>query len=767
MDDLSVQQQLAVAGVVATGAYMYMSTPRKAEKIRGSAPRSINDSYSVYKPGEKVSTVSKTDTVPIKLAATGIASAEGTPVTTVSKLLQKACAKFGDSPALRCERPLKELAKGETPPPALPTDQWTTWTYNEYYSEACLAAKAMMKVGVGVHDAVTIFGFNAPEWVMGEVSAILCGGIAAGIYPTDTAEQVAFKLNHSGSVVSVVGDMSKYEKIASKVDDIPTLKAIVAWDAPEVSGNVLKRKDGSTVQVFTWKEFVEFGKDVDDDDLNQRIEAQEPGQCCCIIYTSGTTGNPKGVMISHDNIIFEANTVFQSIDGLGADPSTPERILSYLPLSHVAGMLVDIILPIQVTSMRAPVELWFARVYDLKAGSLGDRLRACRPTLFLGVPRVWEKVAEKLKAVGAATKGLKKKLSSWAKAKSSEHQANCQMGGSGAYPPFFAPADALLTVIKKKLGLDACKFGLTGAAPITKDTLEYFGSLGIQINECYGMSECCGATTISLDDAHVWGSCGFEVAGCEVKVFKVDEKDLNKKEECPVAKDIFAATEEEQGEICFRGRHIMMGYMANAALGKDHVKTIQKKTDEAVDADGWLHSGDKGCVDDRGMVKITGRYKELIIGAGGENVAPVPMEDNIKRLHAGISNVMMFGDKRKYNVCVVSLKTKGATGEKPGTDDLDGGALDINPEVATLSAAKSDATWIKSITDAITATNNDPACCPMNAAKIQKFTILPTDFSVETEELTPTLKLKRSVAEKKYAAAIDAMYKSKDIYVPC
>lgn len=341
------------------------------------------------------------------------------------------------------------------------------------------------------------------------------------------------------------------------------------------------------------------------------------------------------------------------------------------------------------------------------------------------------------------------------------------MGGTGAFPPFFLPAEKLLNVIKKKLGLDACKFGLTGAAPITVDTLQYFGSLGIQINECYGMSECTGATTFSLDNAHTWGSCGFEVPGCEVKVFQIDEKDINKKKECPRTQDMFSATEAEQGEICFRGRHIMMGYMANASLGKEHSKVIQKKTDESIDADGWLHSGDKGCIDVRGMVKITGRYKELIIGAGGENIAPVPMEDNIKKLHAGISNVMMVGDKRKYNVCVVALKTKGATGEKPGTDDLDGDALKISPGITTLTAAKSDPVWIKTITDAIIATNNDSSCCPMNAAKIQKFTILPTDFSVETEELTPTLKLKRSVAEKKYADAIDAMYKSKELYVPC
>jgi long-chain-fatty-acid--CoA ligase ACSBG len=325
-------------------------------------------------------------------------------------------------------------------------------------------------------------------------------------------------------------------------------------------------------------------------------------------------------------------------------------------------------------------------------------------------------------------------------------------------PSFMFMADILLNKIKMALGLEHCKLAITGAAPITVETLEYFGSLGICINECYGMSESTGATTWSTPFTHSWGSCGFAVSGAEVKCFKVSDKNPRDKTECPRAQDPKNATDAEQGELCFRGRHIMNGYLANAKFGNEHVNEIKKKTAEAIDEDGWLHSGDMGCIDKHGMVRITGRYKELIIGAGGENIAPVPIEDHIKKLCPAISNVMMVGDKRKFNTCLVTLKAKGANGEKPGTDELDGPALDVNPDVKTISAAMTDPAWLKYVEDAIRQTNLSSAC-PSNAAKIQKFKILSRDFSVENDELTPTLKLKRSVACKIHLPVIEEMYK--------
>merc|ERR1712226_13147 len=173
--------------------------------------------------------------------------------------------------------------------------------------------------------------------------------------------------------------------------------------------------------------------------------------------------------------------------------------------------------------------------------------------------------------------------------------------------------------------------------------------------------------------------------------------------------------------------------------------------------------GDKGCISKRGMVRITGRYKELIIGAGGENIAPVPIEDNMKKLCPFISNIMMYGDKRKFNVCLISLKAVGATGEVAGTVNLDGAA---KPYGKTIEEACSNKKLVDAITKALKDTGADGACTPSNAAKIQKFTILPIDFSVEGDELTATLKLKRSVVESKYIDILEAMYEHKDVFVP-
>merc|ERR1712187_603103 len=209
----------------------------------------------------------------------------------------------------------------------------------------------------------------------------------------------------------------------------------------------------------------------------------------------------------------------------------------------------------------------------------------------------------------------------------------------------------------------------------------------------------------------------------------------------------------------------MMGYMCQPAFGPEHVAEIEKKNAETIDAEGWLHSGDKGMVTVLGMVKITGRYKELIIGDGGENIAPVPIEDHVKKMCDGICEVMMVGDKRKYNVALVTLKAVGANGEVPGTDELDAGAKRLNPEVKTISAAMKDQVWIEAITKAIKSANENPKVCLNTTYSIQKFTILPTNFSEENGELTPTKKLKRKKVEERYATIIEKMYATNGVYI--
>merc|ERR1712113_621879 len=280
-----------------------------------------------------------------------------------------------------------------------------------------------------------------------------------------------------------------------------------------------------------------------------------------------------------------------------------------------------------------------------------------------------------------------------------------------------------------------------------------------------GMFVSCAAATISTDQAHQWGSCGWQFPGMEVKCFKVDPSDLNKKTECPPAPALEATEDEFMGEICFRGRAIMMGYMACKDMGDKHMAEIQKKNKDTIDAEGWLHSGDKGLKTAAGMVKITGRYKELIIGEGGENIAPVPIEDSVKGLCLGINECMMVGDKRKYNVALITLKAVGANGETPGSDDLDAPAKASFKDIKTISEAIKSKVVSDVITKAIQDTNSNGKLVPNNAFKIQKFTILPTNFSEEKGELTPTKKLKRGQVEKAYAAMIDRMYNVDGKYI--
>merc|ERR1712194_896474 len=272
---------------------------------------------------------------------------------------------------------------------------------------------------------------------------------------------------------------------------------------------------------------------------------------------------------------------------------------------------------------------------------------------------------------------------------------------------------------RAKLGLQDARYCISGAAPIMKETLEYFAQLGLNITELYGMSESSGPTTFNSNKCNLWGSIGFAPLGMEVAVFDtMDYAKTKKLVPVPAAKDLFSPTEKEQGELCFRGRHIMRGYLANPDLGEEHVKEIGKKNAETITVDGWLMSGDKAAMNNKGMFRITGR-----------------------------------------NTVLVPLKAKGATGESPGTDELDGeAALKVSPGIKTISAAMSDPKWKAYLKSAIEAVNGQAKVVISNACKVQDFRILPRDFSIQTGELTPTMKLKRSVAIETFKKQVEDMY---------
>jgi len=384
--------------------------------------------------------------------------------------------------------------------------------------------------------------------------------------------------------------------------------------------------------VLTWSEFLALGRGADEEKLQSELDARigntRPGHCATLIYTSGTTGNPKAVMCSHDNVTWTARGTLSYFPRYGK--AVEERLISFLPLSHVAAQIVDIHVPMSIAA-HSPGNcvVWFARPDALK-GSLTVTLQAAHPTAFLGVPRVWEKMQEKMTSIAAKSGGLKKTIAAWAKSKGFEGFKAGEVGGAGLLPSMHVLAEKLVfNKVKLALGLDKCGLFFSAAAPISPDTINFFGSLGIELMELYGMSESSGPATVCRYNYRKVGSVGIPYSGVEVKLDHVDGRD-------PAG----------EGEICLRGRNVMMGYLKDP-----------EKTREAIDEKGYLRSGDVGRLDQHGMAYITGRIKELIITAGGENVAPVPIEDTLKRECPAISNCMLVGDHRKFNSIVITLKT--------------------------------------------------------------------------------------------------------------
>merc|ERR1712190_312736 len=304
------------------------------------------------------------------------------------------------------------------------------------------------------------------------------GGKSGGIYPTDTPASAGYKVVHSGGAVVAVEKEKEFDSLVTALNergDCKRLKAFVAWSYDPPAGETVEIKGCGTVPFLSWQSLKTTGTAEDDTELMSRVDASKPGHCAALIYTSGTTGDPKAVMVSHDNLAYVANTIFGTLaSSCGfANAAEEERILSYLPLSHVAGLCMDLIGQLAVGALtKAHTVVFFARVYDLKASTIKDRLGIARPTAFLGVPLVWEKMADRIRSIGAASTGLKKTLGDWSKAKALVHAKNIRLGGDGSAPFNHCLAMKVLGAVKSQVGLDKCKYALTGAAPIRVDTLE-------------------------------------------------------------------------------------------------------------------------------------------------------------------------------------------------------------------------------------------------------------------------------------------------------
>jgi long-chain-fatty-acid--CoA ligase ACSBG len=657
---------------------------------------------------EPFSTSDKTQPVKIRM---GEGAAAFEPKTQM-QAFDEAVAKFGDKPALH----QKVISKGAT----AANTPWTTWTWSEYRKNVDEFAKSLLSLGFDRFDTINIIGFNSPEWHFSNFGAIAAGGIAAGIYATNGPDGCKYQAEHSGAKVIVVEGVKQLEKFYSIASELPKLKALVMYGPDDVPEDVTSKV---SVPVYSFSDFLKLGVDVSDTDLKARAEDQKPNEVTTLIYTSGTTGPPKAVMLTHDNILWTSVTQMST---MAKTLTNDDHMISYLPLSHIAAQMLDMHCP-----MIQGVQIWFAQA-DALRGSLGATLKEVRPTIFFGVPRVWEKIYDKMQEVAKSSTGLKKSLSTWAKGKSAKYWKNHQFGGSKKTPSFFGLASKLLGKVRDALGLDRCWACYVSAAPIEVKILEYFASINIPILELFGQSECSGPHATNA--AHAWkiGTVGRPLPGTVTKL------------------------DPNNGELIYSGRHIFAGYLG-----------MPDKTMDTIDADGFMHSGDVVAIDDclqdgapnTGFVSITGRIKELIITAGGENVAPVLIEDAMKEAMPALSNCMVIGDKRKFLSILFCLQVEINVEDGVATNKLTGVALEtsksIGSKAVTTEEAKSCEKWKKYLDDGMAAANGKAIS---RAQRVAKWALLDTDFTEPGGELTPTLKLKRSVAADKYSTVVEGIY---------
>ncbi|PSN55904.1 Long-chain-fatty-acid--CoA ligase ACSBG2, partial [Blattella germanica] len=530
----------------------------------------------------------------------------------------------------------------------------------DYEKSVRTCAKAFLRLGLERHHSVCIIGFNAPEWFFSNLGAIYAGGLSAGMYTTNSADACQYCAEKSKANIIVVENKQQLEKILKFKDSLKDLKAIVQYDGePEEEG------------VISWKELMKIGEEVDDAELDNVMKMMCINECCSILFTSGTVGKPKAVMFSHDNITWSTNLI---VEFFGMQ-DTKEVLVSYLPLNHIAGQIIDIYLTMKSAA----------------TGSLLNTLQEARPTRFFGVPRIWEKIYEKMQKVTAESGKIKGMIASWAMQQGLQHYMQKMNGIDSNTFSYQLSKMLVFNKIKQTLGFDRCLTLITGAAPISTDIKKFY---------------------LSKVGEYSYEGIGKDRPGIYTKIANPDE--------------------DGNGEVCMKGRHIFMGYIDEP-----------EKTNEALQ-DQWLYSGDIGKIDTDGFLAIT-----------------VLIEEEIKKELPCIRNAMVVGDRRKYLTVLLTMKTEVniQTGEPLDelTSDTKEWCKAVGCEVNTVKDIMSGPK--EKIMAAIQKGINEANARAMsNAQKVQKFDVLPHDFSIPTGELGPTMKLMRNVVAKKYARTIEKLY---------
>lgn len=562
-------------------------------------------------------------------------------------------------------------------------DHWVPTTWQQYLDQVRQAAKSLIALGVEPGGSVNILGFNRPEWVIMDLAAMLVRGTATGIYTTNSASECQYIISHSEASVIVLEDQGQWDKIASVRQDIDCLKHIIMMRGTDIDDD----------QTLSWDAFMAAGNDIPDEQIDTALNNLKLDDLCTLIYTSGTTGPPKGVMLNHENLAWTSK---QAVDLLNLGPS--DSALSYLPLSHIAE---------QMFTIHAAITSGYQIYYAESGLKVPDNLKEVQPTIFFGVPRVWERFYSGVTAKLAEATGVRAKIAQWAMGVSKQVWTQRHNGHepSGFLATQYNLASKLFySKVKEALGLNRMKFGFSSAAPLNPEIAHFFIQLDVPIHEIYGQSEGSGPTTTNRPGATKIGTVGQAWPGSQVKL-------------------------AEDGEILLSGKNVFLGYYKNPA-----------STAETL-IDGWLQSGDLGSFDTDGFLTITGRKKEIIITSGGKNIAPKNIEASLKNLDL-VSEAVVIGEQRRFITALLTLDETAAANYAK-THGLDFQTLHENTQLLAHLQQQIDQE-----------VNSHLA----RVEQVRGFKVLPRQFTVEDGELTPTLKIKRRIVNENFKTEIESMY---------
>ena len=571
---------------------------------------------------------------------------------------------------------------------------WRSWTWDQTADAVREIAYGLLSLGFERGECASILGNTVVEWVWADLAVLSAGGVSNGIYPTDAASQVHYLCEDSRTTVLFVEDDEQLDKALEVRAQLPGLRKIVVFDME----GLRDLDDPGVIGLDALRALGQAHLAQHPEALQQRIEGCRPEDLAILVYTSGTTGRPKGAMHLQRGLVFTV----RGYNTLVAQDERDER-MCFLPLCHIAERMGGEYFSLYSGSILNFVE---------NPETIPENVREIAPTVFTAVPRVWEKfysgVMISLKEAGA----VQQAAYGWSIGVGTAIAERVLAGQPvSTWLKFkFQLAQWLaLNNVRKLIGIHRARFLVTGAAPISPDLVRWYLALGVPMLEVWGMTETCGASTGVPANRIKPGSIGPAAGFNEVRL------------------------DPATGEILVRGQNVFAGYL-----------NLPDKTAEAIDADGWLHTGDVGVVDSDGYFRITDRMKDIIITAGGKNVTPSELENDLK-FSPYITDAVVIGDKRPYLTAIVMIDQENV--EKFAQDQdvpfSNYSSLTRAPEVQALIQAELDRVNKKFA----------------RVEQIKKFFLLENQLTAEDEELTPTMKLKRKLVEQKYTAQIEAMYR--------